>query len=353
MEELQFILEEKIMIRRLKKDVLMQLPSKRRQLVTLDSSMIKTKTLEKATKELNTAKQKEKNCALLEYFCQTCSVKIQAVTQYVSDLLEGGHKFLVFAHHKEMMDAVSTFLKEKGHNFIRIDGSTSSAVRQSLCDRFQNNSDFKVAVLSITAANTGLTLTEATAVVFAELFWNPGALMQAEDRAHRLGQKNSVNVHYLVAKGTADDYLWPLVQHKLEVLSQAGLGKDDLSEADNVHFEDPKQQKLFSFFESLMEESMEEFTVEEINEIEEQALSNIEDPKLQTRLSGNSGVTVEQETRGTDWFDDLNDGALLEGCNDELGAGASGGSSNLSKENVSSLFTEFTSGEPSSKRQRR
>ena len=58
-------------------------------------------------------------------------------------------------------------------------------------------------------------------MVFAELFWNPGVLTQAEDRAHRIGQSDSVDVKYLVAKGTADDVLWPMLQRKLDILNQA------------------------------------------------------------------------------------------------------------------------------------
>ena len=72
-------------------------------------------------------------------------------------------------------------------------------------------------MLSVTAANAGLTLTAAQLVVFAELFWNPGILTQAEDRAHRIGQQGGVTVQYLVARGTADDELWGLLQRKLEV----------------------------------------------------------------------------------------------------------------------------------------
>ncbi|GCC16313.1 hypothetical protein chiPu_0022554, partial [Chiloscyllium punctatum] len=92
--------------------------------------------------------------------------------------------------------------------FIRIDGSTSSSDRQSLCDQFQFSEQRCVAVLSITAANMGLTLSSADLVIIAELFWNPGILFQAEDRVHRIGQSNCVDIHYLVARGTADDYLW-------------------------------------------------------------------------------------------------------------------------------------------------
>ncbi|EDO49581.1 predicted protein, partial [Nematostella vectensis] len=237
MEELQLVLEQSIMIRRLKKDVLHQLPSKRRQMVLLDPSLIKVKPLMKAAKEVETAKKKEQHGALLNYFCETSASKIAAVRNYVLDLLEGGHKFLVFGHHQDMLDAISDCLMHKKYSYIRIDGKTPSSKRQMLCDQFQKDKNTVVAVLSITAANTGLTLTEGTAVVFAELFWNPGALVQAEDRVYRIGQKNSVNIHYLVAKGTADDYLWPLIQHKLDVLSKAGLTKDDFSEADTTLFQ--------------------------------------------------------------------------------------------------------------------
>ncbi|PIO58140.1 hypothetical protein TELCIR_20430, partial [Teladorsagia circumcincta] len=80
--------------------------------------------------------------------------------------------------------------------------------------------DVEVAILSMTAAGVGITLTAASVVIFAELHWNPGTLLQAEDRAHRVGQKDSVFVQYLVARNTADDVIWPLIQQKLDVLGQ-------------------------------------------------------------------------------------------------------------------------------------
>uniref|UniRef100_A0A8C4KUL3 SNF2 related chromatin remodeling annealing helicase 1 n=1 Tax=Dromaius novaehollandiae TaxID=8790 RepID=A0A8C4KUL3_DRONO len=140
--ELKVLLEESIMIRRLKSDVLSQLPAKQRKMVLVAPEGINAKTkavLAAAAKKM---------------------------------LLESGKdKFLVFAHHKIVLDAIVAELAKK---YIRIDGSTPSAERQSLCQKFQFSEKQTVAVLSLTAANMGLTLSAADLVVFAELFWNPG-----------------------------------------------------------------------------------------------------------------------------------------------------------------------------------
>jgi SWI/SNF-related matrix-associated actin-dependent regulator 1 of chromatin subfamily A len=71
---------------------------------------------------------------------------------------------------------------------IRIDGSTKGPERERACKSFQEDPDVSIAILSITAAGTGITLTAANIVIFGELHWTPGTLFQAEDRAHRVGQ---------------------------------------------------------------------------------------------------------------------------------------------------------------------
>uniref|UniRef100_A0A0A0L604 Helicase C-terminal domain-containing protein n=2 Tax=Cucumis sativus TaxID=3659 RepID=A0A0A0L604_CUCSA len=86
------------------------------------------------------------------------------------------------------------------------------------------------AVLSIKAGGVGLTLTAASTVIFAELSWTPGDLIQAEDRAHRIGQVSSVNIHYLLANDTVDDIIWDVVQSKLENLGQMLDGEENTLE---------------------------------------------------------------------------------------------------------------------------
>ena len=82
--------------------------------------------------------------------------------------------------------------------YIRIDGSTDPRLRDDMRKRFQEDESCRVAVLSIRAAGTGLTLTAASTVLFAELTWVPGEIQQAEDRVHRIGQQDSVNIQFLM-----------------------------------------------------------------------------------------------------------------------------------------------------------
>ncbi|NWX22953.1 SMAL1 protein, partial [Aegotheles bennettii] len=263
--ELKILLEESIMIRRLKSDVLSQLPAKQRKMVVVAPEGISAKTkavLAAEAKKMAKGyknKQKEKE-ALLLFYNRTAEAKIHSVIEYILELLESGNnKFLVFAHHKIVLDAIVAELEKKCVDYIRIDGSTPSAERQSLCQKFQFSEKQVVAVLSLTAANMGITLSAADLVVFAELFWNPGILIQAEDRAHRIGQTSSVNVHYLVAKGTADDFLWPMIQEKIKVLGEAGLSETNFSEtAESTNYcpkPDPRQKTIYDLFQRTFSES--------------------------------------------------------------------------------------------------
>ncbi|KAJ8385096.1 hypothetical protein AAFF_G00193170 [Aldrovandia affinis] len=257
LSELKLLLEESLMLRRLKTEVLSQLPAKQRKVVTVTTDGITTRAkaaLTAAAKQLAQRQQskKQEKEALLVFFNHTAEAKVRAINEYILELLEcGREKFLVFAHHKLILDSVVRELGDKGISYIRIDGATPSAERQLLCDRFQFSEKSCVAVLSITAANMGLTLHSAALVVFAELFWNPGVMIQAEDRVHRIGQTSNVDIHYLVAKGTADDYLWPMIQEKMNVLEQVGLSESNLSEnaeCASFYCRDPQQKSIMEMF---------------------------------------------------------------------------------------------------------
>jgi len=134
--------------------------------------------------------------------------KAKAVGDYVRCLLAAGVKFLLFAYHLRMLDELERTLREESSAYVRIDGSTPSEARAAAVAQFQNDMEVRVALLSLMACCQGVTLNAASLVVFAELYWVPGILLQAEDRAHRLGQTSSVNVQYLIARGTVDERMF-------------------------------------------------------------------------------------------------------------------------------------------------
>ncbi|KAA0201553.1 hypothetical protein HAZT_HAZT005449 [Hyalella azteca] len=263
LSELQILLEAKIMIRRLKSEVLDQLPGKQRKTVLLDATSIETSSNEAMAASaqqmgLRSLKGVERHSALLQFFSHTAQAKLKAVCKYVQELLEAGQKFLVFAHHKMMLQALCRTCEKCKSMYILIEGGTAGDVRQALVDEFQKRDDVRVAVLSITAASSGITLTAAKLVVFAELYWNPGILVQAEDRVHRLGQRDCVDIHYLVARNTADDYIWPMVQEKLNILGKAGLSKDDFSDSEALYQKSEESKELLKYLIDLRPEELSE-----------------------------------------------------------------------------------------------
>ncbi|CAN0381219.1 unnamed protein product, partial [Ectocarpus sp. 12 AP-2014] len=126
------------------------------------------------------------------------------------------------------MDALERGLDEIGVCSVRIDGSTAQKKRQPIVDRFQGSASVSVILLSITAAGVGITLTAASCAVFAELYWTPGSMAQAEDRIHRIGQKaKTVLIRYLVGRGTMDDGMISTIHRKQTTLrSTVGLNRD-------------------------------------------------------------------------------------------------------------------------------
>ncbi|KAF9764278.1 SWI/SNF-related matrix-associated actin-dependent regulator of chromatin subfamily A-like protein 1 [Nosema granulosis] len=237
-EELNYILKEFFMIRRTKEEVLSQLPLKFRRQIILSTKASAETSKENAIGEVV-------DQSIMAQYAEAATLKLDCVKSYVDTMLERDIKFIIFAHHTVMVDGLGAYLEEKSVEFIRIDGSVPNASRHKLVTEFQTNEQMQVALLSITACSTGLTLTSAKAVVFAELYWNPGTLLQAEDRIHRIGQKDNVDIHYLVAKGTIDEYVWPVLLKKLNVLQSLGIQENNLKK---VGSQLKEQKRITDFF---------------------------------------------------------------------------------------------------------
>ncbi|XP_065651796.1 DNA annealing helicase and endonuclease ZRANB3 isoform X5 [Hydra vulgaris] len=240
LEDLNRLLQN-VMIRRLKNEVLTELPSKRRSKIFFEipESNKYKKSIDEQFKQIRKVLRQLKNSedgfflSAFDYnqpfnqlFCDTALAKAGAVQKYICDLIEGmPNKFLVFCFHMTMVQAIQETLVQKKIKYICITGSVPPVQRGHLVETFQSNKECRVAILSIQAASTGLTLTAADHVVFAELHHTPGVLLQAEDRCHRIGQKNAVQIHYLLAQGTIDEILWTMLQRKVMVTTAALNGK--------------------------------------------------------------------------------------------------------------------------------
>ncbi|KAH8353139.1 hypothetical protein KR084_009216 [Drosophila pseudotakahashii] len=252
LEELKVMLTLKYMLRRTKTEVLPQLAEKNRETVVLDPALVWTNDETKDTcdafnKELKTCKGRAMEEILLRFYARTAEVKTRAVCAYLKSLVKEQKKFIIFAHHRVMMDAISDCLGGLKVHYIRIDGQTRSDLRSDFVDTFQKKSSCKVAVLSLKACNSGITLTAAEIIVFAELDWNPSTLAQAESRAHRIGQTKPVICRYLMAHNTADDIIWNMLKNKQEVLSKVGIFAENLQKA--THTAAPtSSHKIEEFF---------------------------------------------------------------------------------------------------------
>jgi len=128
--------------------------------------------------------------------------KKEKILEFVNDMIENGIKVVIFCYHKQ---AVSYFCENLSCGKAVITGDVSSEEREKEIERFQNDENCKVAICTLRAAGTGITLTAGNVVVFAEYDWNPAVILQAEDRVHRVSQENDVNVYYFVLKNTIDE----------------------------------------------------------------------------------------------------------------------------------------------------
>jgi len=224
--ELNNLLMRTVMIRRLKKDVLEELPDKTRQRITFHPSQLEKAALEGMESVRLQSKeplQEEADMAgagIPELFKLAAESKVKPVLEHLETIVMSGVKFLCFCHHHLMLDACAQRFTELNVQFVRIDGKTPQLQRHESVSKFQSDGGPQVALLSITACAQGLTLTAAHLVVFAELYWVPGIMLQAEDRVHRVGQKSACLIQYLMAAGTLDERMYSLLIKKSKDLTR-------------------------------------------------------------------------------------------------------------------------------------
>ena len=236
--ELNWLIQKTIMVRRLKRDVLTQLPKKhrseiylkikRKHLKLLDPLFKKwfalnqqIKVLEPGSKEIQKAAF-DRKVLITELYRKSSLAKVHAVKLIIKDMVDQGLRFIVFCFHKSFMDEIQQVLG----SHIRIDGNTPVPKRQEYVDQFQNG-EVQVALLSLLAASTGFTLTSTSLMVFGELYFVPGTMMQAEDRIHRIGQTQSCDIRYIIGEGTLDEYIFKMIVRKLDTLDSVLDCRDD------------------------------------------------------------------------------------------------------------------------------
>lgn len=247
-EELNDKLRATCMVRRLKKDVLKDLPPKRRQIVPLqvDGAAAAVEAEREAWAEQEemledararaelarasddpedyaTAAKDLANLSMVAFAAisrvrhATALKKVPAVIEHVRAALEDNdEKIILFAHHHDVIDQLKTGLTEFAP--LVLTGDTEVNARQEYVERFQTDPRHRVFIGNIQAAGVGITLTASSHVVFAELSWVPGEVSQAEDRAHRIGQDNSVLVQHLVLDGSLDSDMVATIVEKQRVM---------------------------------------------------------------------------------------------------------------------------------------
>lgn len=204
-EELNLKLRSSVMIRRMKTEVLKDLPEKIRQVIKFEGNQ---KLIQKEMQLFRQAKKESIDTGsigeIITLRKEIALKKLPQVIEYIKDTLENEEKIIVFAHHKEVIVELEQELNEYG--LVKIDGSVSQDDRQNAVKEFQNGKA-RVFIGSIRACSEAITLTASSHVIFAEIDWTPGKNQQAEDRAYRIGQKNTVNITYLVYENSVDEYI--------------------------------------------------------------------------------------------------------------------------------------------------
>ncbi|MFB1051332.1 SNF2 helicase associated domain-containing protein [Paraliobacillus sp. JSM ZJ581] len=147
------------------------------------------------------------------------SGKLEYLSELVNDLRATGKRLLIFSQFSSMLQLIGERLKKDGYSFHYLDGTTPSEERVNMADAF-NEGDKDIFLISLKAGGTGLNLTGADTVILFDLWWNPAIESQAAGRAHRIGQKNVVQVIRLITEGTIEERIFQLQKEKRALVDQ-------------------------------------------------------------------------------------------------------------------------------------
>ena len=241
MNKLRMLIEPFI-LRRTKKEVLTELPDK--MITILENEMEEAQEkvylsyLAEAKNELQEQistigfeKSQIQILALLTRLRQICchpslflenykgeSSKLNQCIELVKDMVESGHKILLFSTYTAMFEIIEKELKKENITYFKLTGQTKVSDRIGLVDEFNQNPDIKVFLISLKAGGTGLNLTGADMVIHYDPWWNLSAENQATDRAYRIGQKNNVQVYKLITKNSIEEKIYELQQKKAKLI---------------------------------------------------------------------------------------------------------------------------------------
>ena len=243
-DSLRYVLQRDVMLRRKKSDVLKELKDKVRYKETIDAD--ETYYKNELNKIWSKLEEEQKNAETefnklasyqraIQSERQAAGVaKLHHVTDFVKNIMEIEESVVVFCHHKYIHKLLHESLQEfKPSSII---GGQNDKIRQENIDRFQNG-DTKLMVAGLRAGSMGINLTRAKYVIFAELDWSPAIHRQAEDRLHRIGQKNTVFAYYLIGKRTLDE-------HVANILVDKSYEIDAIMDESHDSYENKEKAKL-------------------------------------------------------------------------------------------------------------
>lgn len=209
-----------IMLRRLKENVLKELPPKTETLVRTElpkEMRKKYQDLYNKFEQLIFTDTKAVQMARLTYLKQFLSAsKLSEATEIINNVIENGDKIVVFSQYLEPLHSLK---KVFGNNAVLFEGSMDEEQKNNAVKSFQEEKP-QVFLGSVIASCAGITLTKAEKVLFVDLPWQPAIIAQASDRCHRISQKGNVNIYYMITDNTIDEEIYELIHKKINVISE-------------------------------------------------------------------------------------------------------------------------------------